>query len=134
MGDGHQKKTKPRLEVLSFQPTSHSLEERAGLEMELMIHHAYMMKPQKTNKQKSPKCGVLGASSVGCGIRGRAGRMSVEVLHPFPHSLLFRSLPSGRSTVSFIMPFNKLGNVFSRVLSVVLANNQIQRGGVLENF
>lgn len=52
--------------------------------MELKIHHAYMMKPKK---KKSPKYGVLGASSVGCGTRGGAGRVSVEALHPFPRSL-----------------------------------------------
>lgn len=94
------------------------------------IHHAYMMKPE----EKIPgEYGVLGASSVGCGTRGGAGRVRVEALHPFPFFAL-RSLPSGCSTVSFIMPFNKLVNVFFRVLSAVLANNQIQKGSVLENF
>ena len=54
MGAGHQKKTKPWLEVWRFQPTSHSLEEGKGLEMELKILHAYMMKPKK-KKKKNPR-------------------------------------------------------------------------------
>ena len=102
--------------------------------MELKILHAYMMKPKKKKKKKSLRYGVLGASSVGCGRRGGAGTVSVEAMPRFPHSLPFRSLPSGCSAVSFIMPFNKLVNVFSQVLSAILENNQIQRGGVLENI
>ena len=117
-----------------FQPTSHSLEEGKGLEMELKILHAYMMKPKKKKKKKSLRYGVLGASRVGCGRRGGAGTVSVEAMHRSPHSLPFRSLLSGCSAVSFIMPFNKLVNVFSQVLSAILENNQIQRGGVLENI
>lgn len=83
-------------------PTPILLKREEGLKTEVMMDHAYVMKPP----QKSPKCGFQRACGLVYKQRCREGGTlgeGIESPYPFPHT--YASLPSGCPAVSLTYHF-----------------------------
>lgn len=83
--------------------------------------------------KNSKSMGIWGVSrSLNRWRRWESGALteSLEALSPFPHTLPYVSLPSGCSSISFIIFFyNKLVNIFPGVLWAILVNYGTQGEG-----
>ena len=75
--------------------------------MDLMTGHAYMTKPPS----KPQKYGFRGLVNTWRCWESGVLQESMEALKPFPHTLPCTFLPSGCSSISFIISFNKLVNI-----------------------